>query len=64
MGLEALALQVCQWGTDTKWRELASLLHEIFTPAGIAAGHSIAQEPAPYGLARFPNPCPRRARNW
>src|SRR5450759_2178364 len=31
--LEGLALGVRRSGTDTKWRELASLLGEIFTPA-------------------------------
>ena len=31
-GLEASALAVRRSGTDTKWRELASLLGEIFTP--------------------------------
>src|SRR5688572_1131555 len=34
--LESLALAVRRSGTDTKWRELASLLGEIFTSAGIA----------------------------
>jgi SNF2 family DNA or RNA helicase len=29
--LESLALAVCRSGTDTKWRELAGLLGEIFT---------------------------------
>ena len=33
-GLEKLALDVRHTGTDTKWRELASLLGEIFTVAG------------------------------
>ena len=32
--LEAQALAVRRSGTDTEWRELASLLGEIFTPAG------------------------------
>ncbi|MDZ4722311.1 MAG: helicase-related protein [candidate division Zixibacteria bacterium] len=32
--LEALALGVCRSGTDTKWRELANLLNEIFTTNG------------------------------
>lgn len=31
--LESLALAVCRSGTDTKWRELASLLGEVFTSA-------------------------------
>ena len=33
-GLEALALGVRRSGADTKWRELASLLGEIFTTGG------------------------------
>ena len=33
--LEASALAVRRSGTDTKWRELASLLGEIFTPAAL-----------------------------
>ena len=34
-GLESLALAVRRSGTDTKWRELASLLGEIFTTAAL-----------------------------
>src|SRR5512136_2179205 len=34
-GLESLALRVRRSGADTKWRELASLLGEIFTDAAI-----------------------------
>ena len=34
--LEALALAIRRSGEDKKWRELASLLSEIFTPAPIA----------------------------
>ena len=34
--LSSLALHVRRSGEDTKWRELASLLSEIFTPAAIA----------------------------
>jgi len=33
--LEKLARQVLRSGEDTKWRELASLLEEIFTPTGV-----------------------------
>src|SRR5207244_637184 len=33
--LESLALRVRRGGEDRKWRELASLLGEIFTPAGL-----------------------------
>ena len=36
--LEGLALAVRRSGTDRKWRELATLLSEIFTPAAIASG--------------------------
>src|SRR6266850_134760 len=34
--LEALALSIRRSGEDKKWRELAALLSEIFTPAAIA----------------------------
>src|SRR6185312_13870253 len=36
--LEALALAICRSGEDKKWRELATLLGEIFTSAAIANG--------------------------
>jgi len=53
--LELLALEVRRSGTDTKWRELAGLLAEIFTPAGIA--QKLAQKPqAPYGSGPIPPP--------
>jgi len=54
--LESLALAVCRNGEDTKWRELAGLLGEVFTPAGIARG--VAEEPAPYGSGPIPKPTP------
>jgi hypothetical protein len=38
--LEGVALAVRRSGTDRKWRELANLLSEIFTPAAIASGLS------------------------
>ena len=44
--------------TDTKWRELASLLGEIFTPAPIADGTSRNQ-----ARARSRRPSPRRTRS-
>ena len=53
-GLERLALQVRQSGTDTKWRELASLLGEIFTPQGLAG--RIAEPHIPYGAGEIPQP--------
>ena len=41
-GLEKLALDVRHSGTDTKWRELASLLNEIFTTAASALARGAA----------------------
>jgi len=55
-GLESLALGVRRSGTDTKWRELASLLGEIFTPAGIA--NRAAEPVARYGAGNIPRPTP------
>ena len=51
-GLEGHALAVRRSGTDTKWRELASLLSEIFTP-GAVARHA-AEPAAPYGAGAIP----------
>jgi superfamily II DNA or RNA helicase len=45
--LEGLALAVRRSGDDRKWRELASLLEEIFTPAAIAS-RSAQRRRAPY----------------
>jgi SNF2 family DNA or RNA helicase len=60
--LEAQALAVRRSGTDTKWRELASLLGEIFTPAGLAGtaanGFHVAEPDAPYSADRIPPPKP------
>ncbi len=53
--LEALALQVRRSGTDTKWRELAALLGEIFTPP---APVGLAERRAPYGSGPLPPPAP------
>jgi len=55
-GLESLALAVRRSGTDTKWRELASLLSEIFTPASIA--NRLADERASYTAGPIPKPAP------
>jgi SNF2 family DNA or RNA helicase len=53
--LEALALQVRRSGEDRKWRELASLLGSLFTPAAIA--NRLAEPDAPaYGQADIPPP--------
>src|SRR5438445_682436 len=58
--LESLALAVRRGGEDRKWRELASLLGEIFTPAGI--GGRAAEATAPYGAGAIspPTPSPRQ----
>jgi SNF2 family DNA or RNA helicase len=45
--LEGMALAVRRSGEDRKWRELASLLSEIFTPAAIA--NRLAEGTVPYG---------------
>jgi superfamily II DNA or RNA helicase len=52
--LEALALTVRRSGEDKKWRELASLLGEIFTPTAIA--NQLAESPVPYGSRDLPKP--------
>ena len=54
--LEALALEVRRSGTDTKWRELANLLGEIFTVGGLVS--RIAEPDAPYGAGEIPQPTP------
>jgi len=54
--LEALALSIRRSGEDKKWRELATLLGEIFTPASIANG--FAEEAAPYDAGVTPPPKP------
>jgi len=54
--LEALAQAVRRSGEDRKWRELAALLGEIFTPAAISGRVS---EPTPtYGARPLPKPVP------
>lgn len=56
--LEALALSIRRSGEDKKWRELATLLGEIFTPASIS--NHLAEEAAPYdaGVPEPPKPMP------
>ncbi len=56
--LEALAHSIRRSGEDKKWRELANLLSEIFTPAAIA--NQFAEEAAPYdsGTRTVPKPSP------
>ena len=58
--LDALAMGVRRSGADTKWRELASLLGEIFTAGGLAG--QIAEPDVPYGAGEIPPPNPLRAR--
>lgn len=54
--LEMLALTIRRSGDDKKWRELANLLSEIFTPAAIA--NQLAEEASPYnaGPTAVPKP--------
>ena len=54
--LEGQALVVRRSGADTKWTELASLLGEIFTPAGFA--NRVEEPQAPYGAGPIPPPKP------
>jgi len=55
-GLESLALGVRRSGMDTKWRELGSLLGEIFT--SVAIPNRIDEPQAPYGSGEIPRPKP------
>ncbi|MBU1696895.1 MAG: DEAD/DEAH box helicase, partial [Proteobacteria bacterium] len=50
--LESLALKVRNCGTDTKWRQLASLLNEIFTTR--FTDDSVAENVKPYGAGPIP----------
>ncbi|MFZ2781350.1 MAG: helicase-related protein [Rectinemataceae bacterium] len=54
--LEELAAIVRRSGTDTKWRELASLLGEIFTATAIT--DTAAEIEPVYGIAPAPKPKP------
>lgn len=54
--LEALAQAVRRSGEDTKWRELATLLNEIFTPAALTG--RVAEGKAPYRTGARPKPEP------
>lgn len=53
-GLESQALAVRRSNTDTKWRELASLLGEIFSTGGIV--HGVEEPEIPYGSGKIPPP--------
>lgn len=52
--LEQAALTVRTSGNDTKWRELASLLGEIFTTAAIV--NKVAEPGVSYGHTKIPPP--------
>lgn len=54
--LESLALAVRRSGEDRKWRELASLLGEIFTPAAIA--NRLTETPTTETPRAIPSPTP------
>lgn len=54
--LESIALGIRRSGEDKKWRELAALLGEIFTPAAIA--NAAAEDPEAYGGVKKPKPSP------
>lgn len=54
--LEDLAAAVRRSGQDAKWRELANLLEEIFTPAGLRG--RLAEASQPYGAGPLPKPTP------
>lgn len=55
--LESLAADVRRSGKDTKWRELAHLLAEIFSPTALS--ERVAETPRlPYGAGPIPKPVP------
>ena len=54
--LEDRALEIRHRGEDAKWRELASLLSEVFTASGIAG--NIGEPTTPYGSREIPRPVP------
>ncbi|MEW6277975.1 MAG: helicase-related protein [Candidatus Eremiobacterota bacterium] len=54
--LERMAQNICRSGQDAKWRELASLLGELFTPSSIA--DRTAEPAVPYGAGPIPPPTP------
>ena len=55
-GLETLGQEVRRSGEDRKWRELASLLGEIFTPTGDTG--KVGEGPPPRGAGDIPKPTP------
>ncbi len=56
--LEALAAEVRRIGQDTKWRELAHLLGELFTPTGL--GNRVGEPTVPELSEPIPRPVPSR----
>ena len=52
--LERLANRVRRSGEDRKWRELGSLLSEIFTPARVKG--EVKENGGPYGAGELPKP--------
>lgn len=54
--LESLAAAVRRSGEDRKWREVASLLSELLTPALLAS--RVEEEMAPYGSGEIAKPKP------
>jgi SNF2 family DNA or RNA helicase len=54
--LETMALGIRRSGEDKKWRELASLLGEIFTPTAIADGLAEDAGRFDHGVSRPPKP--------
>ena len=54
--LEGIAADVRRGGQDTKWKELATLLSEIFAPA--ISADRLSEEPVPYGAGPLPPPKP------
>lgn len=54
--LESLAADVRRRGQDTKWRELATLLGEVFTPAGLSG--NVAEDPGTYSAVPIAKPAP------
>ena len=59
-GLASLALAVRHSGTDTKWRELASLLGAIFTTAAVEDRTATASLPKHEGGVPPPTPSPHQ----
>mgnify|MGYP002622058526 FL=1 len=54
--LEGMAQQIRRTGEDAKWRQLAQLLAEIFTPAGLV--DRVREPDAPRGTGDIPGPSP------